>query len=308
MKAVSEHSEKVTGSTPLWTASRLLLTEQGTDFFARWSKVAKSFDEEEIHDLRVASRRLREGLALFAPCFPVQERKRLAKKVKKVTRMLGEMRNTDEAVNFFAGLSDKESEGAREDVQGLLAALGHERELTHQKLETRFGNFDPTPLKDDFRVIRADGNLFTSVAADPLMELVSFAGEAIISRAHAVGELLPHALEEDNGAAQHQLRIAIKKLRYRLELLSPLIGNGYEELHGTLKDYQDVLGKLHDVDVFVEIVQERAVDGEGKQALLRVMSVRRRSLFSSFQDLLERAPLARVGERAMDGLRAETGE
>ena len=58
----------VEGKTPLWLAARVLLHERGDDFFRRRDKVLKTFDPEEIHDLRVSSRRLREGLELFLPC------------------------------------------------------------------------------------------------------------------------------------------------------------------------------------------------------------------------------------------------
>ena len=60
------------GTTPLWIAARVLLYERGEDFFRRRDKVLKTFDPGDIHDLRVASRRLREGLALFAPCYPAR--------------------------------------------------------------------------------------------------------------------------------------------------------------------------------------------------------------------------------------------
>ena len=59
----------ISSSTPLWIAARLLTKEHAREFFKCWTKVAKGFETEEIHDLRVASRRLRECLALFEPCF-----------------------------------------------------------------------------------------------------------------------------------------------------------------------------------------------------------------------------------------------
>ena len=70
------------GTTPLWIAARLLLRERVDDFFRRLQQVQKTFDPDDIHDLRVASRRLREGLALFAPCYPPRNSTRLVKKVR----------------------------------------------------------------------------------------------------------------------------------------------------------------------------------------------------------------------------------
>ncbi|HJV35207.1 CHAD domain-containing protein [Geomonas sp.] len=302
MKSGSEQNFQLTSSAPLWIASRSLIAQHGADFFSRWSEVAQAYQEDEVHDLRVASRRLREGLFLFSPCFPEKERKRLAKKVKKVTRMLGELRNTDEAVRFFSRFTTKESSHCRQQVQELLAGLRLEREQVHEKLEQEFAQFDPEPLKADFYTIREDGNLFFSAGSDPFVDVLSFAGEAISERAATVGKLLPAALQEADGAAQHRLRIAVKKLRYRLELLAPFLGESYPYLHKTLKEYQDALGKLHDVDVFGDLVRMGVPEGEGREALLQVMAERRVKLFRTLLALLEKTPLDSIGDRAREAL------
>src|SRR5512137_556288 len=91
----------IAGSTPLWVAARALLTLRGEDFRRRLADVRQTFDAEAIHDLRVSSRRLREGLVLFAPCYPAAGVARLVRRIKKVTRLLGDIRNRDEALLFF---------------------------------------------------------------------------------------------------------------------------------------------------------------------------------------------------------------
>ena len=109
---------EVAGTTPLWGAARVLLNGKVDDFFQLKEKVADTFDPEDIHDLRVASRRLREGLALFALCYPPEDIARLTKHVKRVTRYLGEMRNMDEAFLFFSTLVDELGNGCRGDGRG----------------------------------------------------------------------------------------------------------------------------------------------------------------------------------------------
>src|SRR5512137_642289 len=101
---------QIVGSTHLWVAARVLLYERGDDFFMLWDKVLKTSDAEDIHDLRVSSRRLREGLALFTPCYPSGNIARLVKRIKRVTRLLGDIRNTDEAILFFSALADEVDE------------------------------------------------------------------------------------------------------------------------------------------------------------------------------------------------------
>src|SRR5512135_27773 len=107
------------GTTPLWMAARTLLSERGEDFFRRREKALKSADAEDIHDLRVASRRLREGLALFSPCYLPRDIARLDRKIKQVTRLLGDIRNADEAHLFFTELTDSFDGLCRSDLERL---------------------------------------------------------------------------------------------------------------------------------------------------------------------------------------------
>ncbi|HJV65878.1 MAG TPA: CHAD domain-containing protein [Geomonas sp.] len=302
MKSGSEQTNELTSSAPLWIASRSLLAKHGAEFFSRWIKVAQGYQEDDVHDLRVASRRLREGLFLFAGCFPDKQRQRLAKKVKKVTRMLGDLRNIDEEVRYFAGLDGEDNSPFRQELQELLTALRRDREEVHKKLEEEFSALDPHPLQKDFHTISEGGNLFVAPHTDPFIGIASFAGEAICERADTVRELLPGARQEQASVAQHQLRIAVKKLRYRLELLAPLFGEPYQDLHRTLKEYQDLLGKLHDTDVFADLVQRRVPNGAGSKALLGVLAKRRATLFQEFTQQLQRAPLASLGDRARESL------
>lgn len=291
-----------TRSAPLWIASRTLLSEHEEEFFSHWEKVARTFQEDDVHDLRVASRRLREGLALFSPSLPRKKASRVVRQVKKVTKMLGELRNTDEAFLFFSSLTPEEGAQSGPEVEELLTALRREREQAHKKLKKELGSLDPKPLRNALGALQNRRNLFRDTAVDPFLSLAIFVGGAIMERAEALSELLPRAVRENDSDAQHQLRIAVKKMRYRLEIIAPLLRSGYDELHGALKGYQDVLGKLHDIDVFCDMVQQRLPEGAGRQALLRTLAERRSRLHRSFMEMLGSFPIESIGERARGSL------
>jgi CHAD domain-containing protein len=65
-------------------------------------------DIERVHDMRVATRRLRAALEIFEPCFPARQYKEALKEVKAVADALGERRDADVAITalnqFAAGL------------------------------------------------------------------------------------------------------------------------------------------------------------------------------------------------------------
>ncbi|HLO25760.1 MAG TPA: CHAD domain-containing protein, partial [Geobacteraceae bacterium] len=136
---------EIAGTTPLWIAARTLLHERGDDLFRRRDKVLKTFDAEDIHDLRVASRRLREGLVLFGPCYPSTDIARLARKIKQVTRLLGDIRNADEALLFFTALADEFANSCRSDLEELAGTFRDNRGKGLKKLRKGLREMAPAP-------------------------------------------------------------------------------------------------------------------------------------------------------------------
>jgi CHAD domain-containing protein len=82
---------------------------------------------ERVHDLRVASRRLRAVLEVFRPCFPKRKYKAAVAELKALADALGERRDRDvqlEALNEFAAGLDRAD---RAGVDGLIEAIAAER-------------------------------------------------------------------------------------------------------------------------------------------------------------------------------------
>ena len=82
-----------------------------------------SFDAERVHDMRVATRRLRAALEIFAICFPGREHKALLREVKLLADALGERRDPDVQIIALERLQAELGNGERTGVNGLAAAL-----------------------------------------------------------------------------------------------------------------------------------------------------------------------------------------
>uniref|UniRef100_C6E2G0 CHAD domain containing protein n=1 Tax=Geobacter sp. (strain M21) TaxID=443144 RepID=C6E2G0_GEOSM len=284
------------GSIRTWFASRTILTAAAKLFFANWKKASKTLEEEQLHDLRVASRRLREALALFEPCLPPDEARKLSKRVRKVTRMLGPVRNADEARLFFLELKQKSPPTDTAVLDELLGALEQEREQARGQLAAILRH--PRERRQTARLLDALHdrlNLFRDQEANPFLDFRTFAEGALTERAETLAVLLPAASMEGDPAAQHMLRIAVKKMRYRVELMEQHL-HSPSALRDKLKSHQEVLGKLHDLDVFTGMVRERVAEGAAKEKLLDVMGQLRHELFTLFLELLQAMPLAAVPE------------
>jgi CHAD domain-containing protein len=91
-------------------------------------------DIEPLHDMRVASRRLRAALEVFRPCFPRKRYKRALKMVKALADALGERRDRDVSIAFLAGFLEDAPAADRARVGNLLAGLREEQRQANERL------------------------------------------------------------------------------------------------------------------------------------------------------------------------------
>ncbi len=108
-------------------------------------------DIEPLHDMRVATRRLRAALEVFAPCFPRKRHRRVLKRVKELADALGERRDRDVAIEFLTGL---EAETPQADRAGLAALVERLREEQRDANEALAPYVKPKRLKKLRRRLR----------------------------------------------------------------------------------------------------------------------------------------------------------
>src|SRR5438552_13174332 len=80
---------------PYARAGARIVRVRTEELFSHAEGVLDTSDIERVHDMRVASRRLRAVLEIFAPCFPKAEFKDVLKDVKALADALGERRDPD---------------------------------------------------------------------------------------------------------------------------------------------------------------------------------------------------------------------
>jgi hypothetical protein len=90
---------------------------------------------------------------------------------------------------------------------------------------------------------------------DPSQSLADNAARIVRVRLDELRSFAPRALEPDAVRAQHDMRIAAKRLRYVLETTEFCFGRPAEVARRRARDLQDVLGELHDCDVMLPRVR-----------------------------------------------------
>jgi CHAD domain-containing protein len=219
---------------------------------------------EAIHRARVATRRVREALPVSASAATARK---IGRRVRRLTRALGPVRELDVALQMlheFAAAGEV-SDGAKECLG---QALHRERVRLLEAMIPAVDRMDVLKLErralDAARARNgARGTNGRDRRAAAELRAVRRAERLRVTIANAAGIYLPRRL--------HEVRIAVKKLRYALEIgaavvparartrRAPSRRRGRAAYLRTLVGAQDVLGRMHDLEVL--IVRTRAVQG-----------------------------------------------
>lgn len=246
--------------TPLRLAAAALLSAKAEPLFALEADARGGTDVDAVHDMRVASRRLREAMRLLAPLYPQKEFRVWYRRVRDITRSLGPVRDSDVFVEEFADLAEYLDEGGKRCVAFMIGYRTSRRERELEVLNEQMHRLDLGGNRRAFeRLVQAVAD--SDEAWSPLHE---YAHAAVAERAAVVFSAQPQALPVENVEQQHALRIDYKRLRYAVEAFASCYGTDFDGLHATLTAFQDTLGELHDLHVFQEMlrVPERIVAAE----------------------------------------------
>ncbi len=104
-------------------AGARIVRVRARELFDHAEGVLDTRDIERVHDMRVASRRLRAVLEIFAPCFPASEFKGVLRDVKQLADALGERRDPDVHVEALRAFAKTLTPAQRPGVNALVAEL-----------------------------------------------------------------------------------------------------------------------------------------------------------------------------------------
>ena len=225
---------------------------------ARFARILHTADSPgALHRTRVASRRLREVLPVLQ--LDGKLAGELVRKLRKVTERLGAIRELDVTLQLIEELKDTGQYNA--------AALDHVAAETRRAREAAFAQL---PTKWPSREVRRLASKLTQTA-DRLKIVEDVSGSspretralrwAIEARIQRRATALREAIE-DAGSVYlpdrlHLVRIALKKLRYAVELANELAKDGkFNAQLRLLKRNQDQLGRWHDYQVLIDHVRQ----------------------------------------------------
>lgn len=218
-------------------------------------------DIEGVHDMRVASRRLRSHLQDFLPYLSgARALKRSRQELRALAGALGAVRDQDVAIDALQSLQrDEAQDGATDIAAGIelfVAARETVREEARGALVEMLEPSRLAALQNDFneRLERA------TQARDVDADAPSFAAagaQVVLRRYKELARLSRSLYRPFEIEPLHEMRIAAKRLRYAVELFAECSGDKQsdgrtDELADQVAELQSALGGVHDCDVWIE--------------------------------------------------------
>jgi CHAD domain-containing protein len=238
--------ESVDASLTLGEVAYAVMRRQFAEFLRHEPGVRLGEDAEEVHDMRVASRRLRAVLQNFEPALS-EKALRFEPELKHFAAVLGEVRDLNVQlgrIETWIPGSPEEDRGALEELR---AALDTEREAARERMIAELDSKRYERLVDTFsRALRLGPSRRNTFSAAPVVDAAPDLVRHAYRRVRKAGDRLSL---ESPAEDYHRLRKRCKRLRYLVESLEEVYGSPARKLAKRIKSLQDVLGELQDAEV-----------------------------------------------------------
>jgi CHAD domain-containing protein len=238
-------------------------------------------DVEGLHDMRVASRRLRAALAEFEPLFRKGARAALNRRAARVTRLLGRARELDVDLALLEKFASETGNGGLPAYAFAVERLGELRRAEAEHCEEAAALAESPGLDREVAALaasvrRGDGEFIQRVPTRLNERFNSLCTQHDDWKAENTEERL------------HRVRIAFKKFRYACELFQPFYGGEMKLFIRQLKQVQDHLGDWNDCRVLAHEL-EAALQGAPRtgrkdlKALVELLRARKTGYFEEFR-------------------------
>jgi CHAD domain-containing protein len=127
---------------PFAEAAARTVEVRAAELFDHAEGVLDTSDIERVHAMRVATRRLRAVLEIYAPCFPPKLHRPVLREVKALADALGARRDPDVQLEALEELAKKFDEADRAGVMRLAAEVRAEQREGNEALAAALGRAD----------------------------------------------------------------------------------------------------------------------------------------------------------------------
>lgn len=246
-----EAGPEIDRNSSIGALAKSVLRQQVRAMLSRIPDVEPQRDPEAVHDVRVAMRRSRSAIRIFAPWLP-PEALSVDEELRWLGGELGDARDLE--------VQRQRLERYREELPSLDvdALLGHRVESAQRRAVVALDSERARTLVDALTALStlpADADAGGPPATEVAPGLIDTSWRRLRRRARR--------LTADSPAEEyHRARIAAKRMRYAAEFVQPLYGKRSTRAVSALKELQDLLGEQNDTEVAQQLLGELVTDAE----------------------------------------------
>ncbi|MCG3147799.1 MAG: hypothetical protein PCFJNLEI_01240 [Verrucomicrobiae bacterium] len=253
-----------------------LLLEKLAALFA----AAGHLDAETLHQMRVATRRLRVGLRFFAMLYPANELKQVQRQLRRLTGVLGEVRTVDVNIHLL-----------RKAARRLPAATGAvQRKLVAGWLADRHQHL--TAVRE-LRQTLATSH-FQARIRQLILKPRALDDKRVLKEATATLNDLRRELRrryrkyhrQASAAAFHKFRLAAKRYRYALEISAAVFATAAAPRIRAVETLQDRTGACHDLEVLLDTLKTDKGLAGARDGVLTFFREEYAAQFNRFEEFL----------------------
>jgi CHAD domain-containing protein len=226
------------------------------------SNVLETMNVEAVHKMRVATRRLQASLDLLEREMNVRKLKR---RLRNWRRALSLVRNYDVFLEMLEKETAIRGRARREQIQLVTAKLQEQRahtaaevrgfleQIDIDKLSLRLGVTAPLAVSDPGQLealpVVPISNLLNAIDEQ---NVAGYAADRLDQRLSEFQSLVEQSQPTTDPADLHQLRIAAKRVRYLLEIVTQMGYGDASRALAWLRSLQDRIGDWHDLEALEE--------------------------------------------------------
>ncbi|MDZ4669505.1 MAG: CHAD domain-containing protein [Phototrophicales bacterium] len=249
---LTEQVQPVQDEDTMAEAGRKILLQDFVKMLSKDEGVRVGEDIEFVHDMRVATRRMRSAFRIFEDYYKSKPVRPFIAQLRELAQTLGAVRDLDVLVDDF---SRYQGQLVEQEAQEALVHVVEKLEAKRQKARRKLVAY--LDSKSYRRFIKTYSAFLTSPGKSakgndeptPTPYQVRHVLPVMVYDHLATVRAYDTVLEDAEVNTLHALRIEFKRLRYSIEFFAPVLGLSIEKFVEEMKQIQNYLGRLNDVVV-----------------------------------------------------------
>lgn len=248
----------VSPSTTLGEYAYAILAKQYHRLVKQEKGVLQDKDPECLHQMRVATRRLRTALQVFGAAIKLPKPAR-EKHVRNLAQILGQLRDLDVQIAALQTQYRPQLPSSEQKlIDRAVKLLYKQREQVADKVKSALSQLEYQDLKAAYQAWLLQPT-YTALAELPLVAILPDLLSPLLSKLLLHPAWLISTADQaiDGGVMLHELRKTCKHARYQTEFFTDLYGESFQIWINELKQIQENLGVVQDTHVLLDILAQK---------------------------------------------------